>query len=244
MTRRRRHKHHTQQPAQVVTPAPKTQEPEPNPTHNEPKQSLLSYLSVGKGFLAASLGYFTTLSQILPTSAQTLVDCVGFGFVTSIANTCYWFNEQGVMEVNGGYGGQCSIDVQTKWIFSELGKLIPDGACGNVTSCTTGFYPDPIGTIEQIILSRGYSQSPQLDFEACAKDLIAKLANDYDDGVARTWITVALVFAAVGSACALGLGLNYARKQCSAWLEQRRLNQERDQAVQVAKEDTHLFAQL
>jgi hypothetical protein len=155
------------------------------------------------------------------------------------------FYEMGVAEVyEGGYSGPCEFDAQTKYIFTKLGEKLAAQACGNVTTGCNTSGEDPFRTLEDIYIARGFQQLPQVEFETCFQDLIVELSKQYDDGVARTWIIIGLVALSIAGACALGFGLNYARKQLSACWEQRGHNQQRDQATQGASEDTALLQRL
>jgi hypothetical protein len=229
---RRRNRHHGKH-------KPKTSS---NPSSGiDTKQGFLSYLSTSKGFVAASLGYLTTLSQILPTSAQSYNQCKGEWWLgTSVWDTCYTIYQMGIY----GDDGQCKIDERTQWIFDELGdKLFAENACGVIRDCSNP-YPMPFYQTENILISSGYLQPSQPDYEKCVENLILKLSEEYDsqndNQSSNSWIIGYVALAIVGS-CALGVGLYYAKKFINSWLEQR---QQRAQVAEGSNESTYLFNRL
>jgi hypothetical protein len=246
MTRhRKRNHHHRHKSSPIKTPVPVSQELQStNPSNTDTKQGFLSYLSASKGFIAASLGYLTTLSQILPASATTLEKCMGMdGLAVRFKDTCYLFYEMGLQKVNE-YGPitACNIDPETKWIVDKLAEKLGDNFCGNVSGCISNFNAESfIAELENIEIKCGSTQLPQPDFEECVQNLILNLSKQYEDEAVKNWIIIGYVALAIVGSCALGVGLYYAKKLISSSLEQR---QQRAQVSQDATEETRLFSQL
>jgi hypothetical protein len=240
MTRRRK-RHHSKQRSTPIAPASQELQSQNVSGKLEPKQSFLSYVSASKGFAAASLGYLTTLFQILPASAQRYEYCTGKTFWSAFSDTCYAYTQMGLREETTSSSGVCEIAAQTQWLLSKLTHALKDGACGATSAvCPDIETYDLITFVEDIAMQRGNGQTPQPDFELCIRNFISTLNEQYDPNPTdvNTWAIVGYVALAILGTCAVGAGAYYAKKFISSRLEQPQ------QTIQDATETTRLYNQL